>query len=71
MLINTKARDRGVKHARFFVLKNINCPGVLIETGFLSNRTEENLLGSAAYQQKIASGIANAVSAYRNAVRGK
>lgn len=65
---STKAVDRGVKFARFFVLKNIKCPGILVETGFISNRTEENNLGSAAYQQKIAQGIADGVIRYTQAV---
>lgn len=69
LLINTKAYDRGVKHARFFVLKNASCPGVLVETGFLSNNYEEKLLGSSSYQNKIAKGLADAVSAYTNAVK--
>lgn len=64
----TKANDRGVKFARFFVLKNITCPGVLIETGFISNRTEENRLGSAAYQQKLAQGITDGIIRYTKAV---
>jgi len=71
LLTRTRANDRGVKFARFFVLKNISAPGVLIETGFLSNRHEENLLGSSAYQQKIAQGIADAVTRYANAVSSR
>ncbi|MBO5648286.1 MAG: N-acetylmuramoyl-L-alanine amidase, partial [Clostridia bacterium] len=31
----TKANDRGIRHARFAVLRNASCPAVLIETGFL------------------------------------
>jgi len=69
ILRKTRANDRGVKFARFFVLKNITCPGVLIETGFISNRKEEALLGTAAYQQKIADGIAAGVAAYAEAVK--
>ncbi len=68
LVSRTKGKDRGVKFARFFVLKNIKCPGVLIEAGFLSNKTEENLLGSSAYQQKIAQGIADGIFRYAEAV---
>ena len=67
VLATTGANDRGVKHARFFVLKNIQCPGVLIETGFISNLSEERCLMSPAYQEKIAAGIANAVAAFKRA----
>jgi N-acetylmuramoyl-L-alanine amidase len=69
LLKNTKANDRGVKHARFFVLKNASCPGILVEAGFLSNSYEERLLGSSAYQNKIAKGLADAITSYTNAVK--
>ena len=71
LIRHSKGTDRGIKHSRFFVLKNIKCPGVLIETGFLSNRSEENLLGSSAYQQKIANGIVEGILTYNRAVSGK
>lgn len=37
-----------------FLLKNINCPAVLIECGFLSNPKEEELLNTDKYRLKIA-----------------
>jgi N-acetylmuramoyl-L-alanine amidase len=66
-LRSTGATDRGVKHARFFVLKNILCPGVLIETGFISNYSEESILASSRYQEKIADGILDGVNAFKKA----
>lgn len=60
----TKAVDRGVKHARFMVLKESSCPSVLIEAGFLSNAKEEKLLGTEAYQWKIARGIVQGILRY-------
>ncbi len=36
-------------------------PSCLIETGFLSNKTERNNLVSDIYQQKIADGIYNGI----------
>jgi len=69
LLKETNAHDRGVKHARFFVLKKGSSPGVLIEAGFLSNYPEESKLGSSAYQTKIAKAIANAVIIYTKAVK--
>ena len=65
----TGAADRGIKYARFFVLKNINCPGVLIETGFLSNHSEERKLGTEYYQNAVAKGIANAIANFKAVVR--
>ena len=60
----TKAVDRGVKHARFMVLKESSCPSVLVEAGFLSNPQEEKLLGTESYQWKIARGIVQGILRY-------
>jgi N-acetylmuramoyl-L-alanine amidase len=64
LLAKTKAVDRGLKRARFQVLREVNCPAVLLEIGFLSNREEERKLGSDAYQNEIARGIAAGIMAY-------
>ena len=69
LIKSTKATDRGVKFARFFVLKNINCPGVLVETGFLSNNVEEARLGYKNYQTKIVNGLTNGILAYKRATK--
>lgn len=63
----TRREDRGVKHARFSVLKNATKPSALVEVGFLSNRAEEILLSSSAYQDKIATAIATGIIFYANA----
>ena len=44
LLRRTKAADRGVKRARFAVLRDINAPGVLVEIGFITNAAEEKRL---------------------------
>lgn len=44
--------DRGVRKGEFAILKEAAMPGVLVETGFLSNPTEEKLLLSPAFQAK-------------------
>jgi len=64
-LINkTKAVDRGVKHARFLVIKEASCPAALVEAGFLSNAREGSLLGTEAYQWKVARGIVQGILLY-------
>ena len=68
MLLQTKASDRGVKFARFAVLRDIRCPGALVEVGFVSNRTDEANLGSAAYQDKLARGIAAGILNYHRSL---
>lgn len=69
LLRSTGGADRGVKRARFAVLRDLAAPGVLIETGFISNRAEEKRLNSPAYQDRIARGIVAGIAAYRQSLR--
>lgn len=64
----TRTRDRGTKHALLEVLRNLSCPGVLLEVGFLSNSEEERRLANPNYQNRVATGIAEGINAYRQAV---
>lgn len=45
------------EHASLGVLRSPDIPSLLVETGFISNTSEERLLGSSAYQDKIAMAI--------------
>ncbi len=54
-------QSRGVKTAQFRVLRNAIYPSVLVECGFLSNRSEGARAGSAAYRDVLADKIAAAV----------
>ena len=58
-------QDGGVHRAAFYVLVGARMPAVLFKTSYISNPIEEQRLGSADYQQRLADGIANAVKAYR------
>jgi N-acetylmuramoyl-L-alanine amidase len=64
LIAKTKAIDRGIKQARFMVLKEATCPATLIEVGFLSNSREENRLGTQWYQNKLAQGIVEGILRY-------
>ncbi len=55
----------GVHRAGFYVLVGARMPAVLLETSYISNAVEEQRLGSADYQQRLADAIANAIKAYR------
>ncbi len=66
---NTGTEDRGVRHARFAVLKSAPCPAVLVECGFLTNEWEMKNLAWSKYQQGIAEGIAEAVAHYSKPVK--
>lgn len=60
--------DRGLKRARFAVLRLAECPAVLVESAYLSNDTEALKVASPAYRGEIAQAIANGVIAYANLV---
>lgn len=47
----------GVRTANFFVVKNTWMPAALLEVGFISNPQEEQIMGSPAFQQKMALAI--------------
>ena len=57
-------KDRGVKFARFYVLKWTHMPAILVEVGFLTNKWEEKLLKSPAFRQKVTDALTDAVLSY-------
>ena len=57
--------NRGVKQAGLLVLARTSMPGVLIETGFLTNRNEEKYLMSSKGQTQIATAIYRAFKEYK------
>ena len=61
-----KRKDRGIKQAGFLVLSRATMPSVLIETGFLTNKAEEDYLNTENGRIEIASGIFSAVKMYKN-----
>ena len=69
LLRRTGAVDRGVKRARFAVLKDIKAPGVLVEIGFISNRAEERKLNEQEYIDKIALGIVEGIAGFAYVTR--
>jgi N-acetylmuramoyl-L-alanine amidase len=60
-----KRKDRSVKQAGFIVLHQSYMPSVLVETGFLTNKTEGAYLNSEKGQKEMASTIAKAILAYK------
>ncbi len=70
LLGNLEASDRGLKHARFAVLRLAPCPAVLVESGYLSHDAEAKKIATPAYRQKIADAIADGVRFYANALEG-
>ena len=59
-----KTRMRGIKQAGFYVLVGAAMPKVLIEAGFITNKSEAKLLNKSSYRSEMAYGIFKGVQAY-------
>ena len=57
--------NRGVKSAKFYVLKGVRMPSVLVEVAYLSNRSEEMKLKDNAFLDKVADVLAKGILAYK------
>ncbi|MFT3868024.1 MAG: N-acetylmuramoyl-L-alanine amidase [Nibricoccus sp.] len=64
MIGTLKTFDRGKKIAHFGVLRSLNCPGLLVEAGFLSSEMEARKISTGEYRQEIAESIAKGIRAY-------
>ncbi len=61
VLQRTGYTDRGVRRARYAILRDATMPAVLVEAGFLSNRSDAALLLSRTGRDRVARGIAQGV----------
>jgi N-acetylmuramoyl-L-alanine amidase len=59
-----KMMDRGLKRARFAVLRLADMPGVLVEGGFLSNPVDARRIASPEWRTTYARAIAEGILAY-------
>ena len=59
-------KNRGVKQAGFWVLHNTYMPSILVETGFLTNKSEGAYLNSKKGQEAMAEAIKKGVLSYKN-----
>ncbi|MEZ5328463.1 MAG: N-acetylmuramoyl-L-alanine amidase [Verrucomicrobiales bacterium] len=71
VLTSTNAADRGVRRARFFVLKGLNMPGILFEGGYISNPEERANVDKDAYRSLMANAIADGIVKFRGALQRK
>ena len=65
-----RIKDRGVRQANFYVLRNDYMPAVLVECGFLSNKSEEKLLRQPQHREKLAEGIFRGVQGFCASYKG-
>ncbi len=67
----THRQDRGVKRQGLLVLAQTSMPGVLIETGFITNPEEEKYMSSREGQEFLASAIFRAFRDYKTDIEEK
>ncbi|HKS36288.1 MAG TPA: N-acetylmuramoyl-L-alanine amidase [Verrucomicrobiae bacterium] len=60
--------DRGVKRARFAVLKNAAMPAVLVEAGFMSHPAESRRIRDPAYRRQLAQAIVDGILSYKRQI---
>ena len=63
-VLNPDSKRKSKAAEGIYLMEHIQCRGILIECGFLTNPTEEACLRTAEYQQKICSVIACCASIY-------
>lgn len=63
-----KTFDRGKKLMHLAVLKALDCPGVLVECGFLTSEAEAKKVATPEYRQELAEAIAGGVRDYAGTV---
>lgn len=59
-------KDRGVKNEGFVVIRKTTMPAILIESGFLSNKTDNSVLFDETKQNEIAKEIVAGIKEYLN-----
>ena len=68
LLKTLAAEDRGLRRARYAVLRSAEMPAVLIEGGFMTHPAEARKIYDSAYRHQMAQAIVEAVKAYKNLV---
>jgi N-acetylmuramoyl-L-alanine amidase len=68
---NLDVEDRGVKRARFQVLREVTVPAILIEGGFMSHPTEARKIYDSAYRKQMARAIVDGILAYKKTLQAR
>lgn len=71
LVSSTGATNRGVKRATFAVLRETAIPSVLVELGYMDNPSDLAKISTAAYQEKLATGLANGILSWYGTAGGK
>jgi N-acetylmuramoyl-L-alanine amidase len=70
MRLTLDFEDRGVRHARFAVLRQAKVPAILVEGGFLSNTRDRAFITSADGIRKLAKAVAEGILEYKRISEG-
>ena len=65
--LDTANRRKASANDSYYLLKNISCPAVIVESGFLSNPQECESLETDYYQEKVAWAVYMGIMQYLNA----
>lgn len=65
LLKSTNAEDRGMRRARFAVLRYATMPAILVEAGFMSDPAEAGRIRSSSQRRLMAKGIVDGIKEYR------
>lgn len=65
---NLPIEDRGMKRARFEVLREAHSPAILIEGGFMTNPFDARNIYDSGFRQRMARAIVDGIFAYRRAI---
>lgn len=68
---NLGAEDRGVRRARFAVLRYAKMPAILVESGFMSNPSEGKKIFTLAYRKRIAAAITKGILDFQRLTKPK
>ncbi|MCP3925768.1 MAG: AMIN domain-containing protein [Desulfobacterales bacterium] len=60
----SRIKNKGVKQAPFYVLLGAQMPSILIESSFISNKTECKRLKNSHYQEQLCLGITKGIKTY-------
>jgi N-acetylmuramoyl-L-alanine amidase len=67
---NVGFEDRGVRRARYQVLREATMPAILIEGGYMSNPTEGKKIFDSTYRKQMAKAVVDGILAYKRITRG-
>ena len=71
MLGHIQEFDRGIKRARFAVLRQTKIPSILVEGGFLSETGDSKRVADPAWRKQLAESLCTGIENYRNLVEKK